>query len=403
MKMGRYILLLAVVVVFSLEEGFGQGGNENFITLGPVESGRKIYQSRRGPWGSLEYYYTYLEAPDSVMEYVNTPSSRTVWNFPGRTAGDVREILRKAGLLEADIENLFEISLPLNFGENLTLYPPDALVANLAPESRSALYRELRLYGSNPHHRAPLVIESGEVSDWFADSRLSAETIALIDKMSYPFGGGIAFSDVPYVISRMRENDREERTFLKAMTRTRTLMVRIRIDESSDLDQLKSYWSVGHKRKDILPFLEAAAQGAGLGSLDIVHLLPPTPRQYLYTYPGISAGLDGSFPDSFWASLNFFEYIPREEFKDAVEASVYANAFYEPATEPPQFGDLLIISDARSGKAIQSATFLADDIVYTKIGRSVFRPFVLTKWDDLLSRYREGTRVSVHAWRQRTR
>jgi len=49
-----------------------------------------------GPWGQLDYYYIYLEAPDHIADLISAPSDRTIWHFPGKTLDEIDAILTTA-------------------------------------------------------------------------------------------------------------------------------------------------------------------------------------------------------------------------------------------------------------------------------------------------------------------
>lgn len=366
-----------------------------------VPSAGRLLECNPGPWGRLEYYYTYLEAPESLMAPIPTPSAITVWHLPGLTREEQAALLLESGLAQEQVDLILENSvLSEELDATTELYPPVEVLLDIPPEIRARIARLLGRFPRNQFHRGPLVIDSGNVREWFSGSSLTPETISLIEQLSYPLGEAVAFSDVPLVLELMREGERMEREFLRALTRTRSLVLRLRVDSGSDFEEIGSYWTAGYKNKDIQPLLESVARSEGIGHLDVIHLLPPTPRQYLYTFPSLSDGLSGMFPDSFWTALNFFEYIPRDEFKDFREMSRYAEESYGSADTPLQFGDLLVVFDPNAEKAIQAATYIADDIVYTKSGRSVYRPYVLTRLQDLVNRYRGEFEFEIRAWRK---
>ena len=261
------------------------------------------------------------------------------------------------------------------------------------------LYRELRKYPKNRFHHSPVIIESGQVRDWFSESDVSEEILTFIEKLSYRIGDQLAFSDLPAVLTRIHV-DKEERKLLQALTRTRSLIVRLRVGEDTDFESLKEYWTAGYRSRDILPLLESIAYLEGVEYFDLAHLLPPTPRKYLYTFPSRALGIDGLYPDSFWTSLNFFHYLPSGEFADENVALAHIVANFEQVRGDFQFGDLLLFRDSRTGRALHSCTYVADDIVYTKDGRSVLRPFVLAKLGDLNARYGSDRSVGIEVWRR---
>ena len=138
-----------------------------------------------------------------------------------------------------------------------------------------------------------------------------------------------------------------------------------------------------------------------MDEVDVAHLLPPLPRKNLYTFPTLAMGVEGMFPDSYWTSLNFFNYFPEDALGDPELVKQYYESHYTRAGLPFEFGDLILIKEQDSGETVHACVFVADDIVYTKNGRSLYRPFLLMKLKDLLSRYGESKSTKVEIWRKR--
>jgi hypothetical protein len=247
-----------------------------------------------------------------------------------------------------------------------------------------------------------VIIESKNVRDWFSGCNLREAMISRIERVCYPIGSSLAFSDLPLVLAPS-DSDAEERALLKALTRTRSLILRMRISAESDFEALKEYWTAGYKNKDIVPIFESISRTPEVELLDFAHLLPPTPRKYLYTYPSRSLGVEGIYPDSFWAALNFFEFIPREDFSDPETQNAYIRANFDPALAPYRYGDLLILRDPLTDRARHASVMIADDIVYTKNGRSILRPFMLMKLGDLMARHGVDGAPRIEVWRKRER
>ncbi len=374
---------------------------EDSIVMSPsfTTESKRLFQCKPGPWGDLEYYYTYLEAPDEIMEYVNTPSQKTVWNLPDKDIAGLRYFLTVSGVSKVDQEKIFQNSLPFQLGPPFRLYPPSEVLIKLSPMTRAALSRELRKWPANRFHRSPVVIESGNVKEWFKGSKLSSQTVALIERLSYPMANTMAFSDIPLVLSQIK-SDREDRLLLKALTRTRSLILRLRVTKDSDFARLKDYWTAGNKNKDILPFMESIAISTELDHIDAAHLLPPLARKYMNTYPSFGLGVDGTFPDSLWTSLNFFNHLPENGFADLETAMRYVEGNFVRNNLPFQFGDLLMVRDSVTGKFIHSCIFIADDIIYTKNGRSLMSPFMLIKLNDLIARYGGSGKLNLEILRK---
>ncbi len=359
-----------------------------------------VFHCQPGPWGELEYVYTYLEAPERIIDLIPTPFERTLWHLPGKTETELREFLIETGLREAQVEEILADSLPFQTGPPFRLRPSRSLIRGLDPETRKKIYLELNRWSENRYFYSPIIIESGNLDQWFQHSELAPETIELIRDVVYKRGNSLLFSDVSYVIAGIN-SDREIRRFLQALTRTRSLILRLRVSPDMDLNAIRDYWTSGYERKDILPVLEATANAQDFEYIDVIHLLPPTPRKFLYTYPSAVLGVDGQYPDSFWTSINFFRYHPEERFDDVWVAEDFAKANYERAEKPYRLGDLLILQPRKTGGVSQSCIFIADDIVYTKNGRSLTQPFMLMKISDLVATQPGDGPAIASVWRQK--
>ncbi|MDF1816062.1 MAG: hypothetical protein P1V20_27930 [Verrucomicrobiales bacterium] len=359
----------------------------------------QLHRCNPGPWGNLEYFYTFLEAPDHIMELINTPSEQTIWGFPGKTPDEILRFLEEAGMEKSAIEDAFQRSNAFQLGTYYKLYPSAKSVIELKPESRLAIYRELRRSTSNRLHRNPVVIESGDVQKWFRHSNLSAETISLIEKLCYRVGNTLMFSDTPVLLNGV-EDDKQDRALLKSLTRTRSLIVRLRVTPNTDFNALGKYWNSGLEQKDLLPILKSYAMSPAINAIDLAHLLPPTPRKYIYTFPSPELGIDGIYPDSFWTALNFFNYLPTEEFDHQETITAYFRNTFVEVPSPTQFGDVILINDAETRATRHACIYIADDIVYTKNSRSIMAPFMLMKLSDLLARFGAAGRQNISTWRR---
>ena len=394
----RFTIVYFMILTLLCAPGQTQELDRNSTGIGQFG----LYNGSPGPWGNLQYYYTYLEAPSRIMDLINSPSRQTKWHFPGKSIEELRAFLRVSGVSTEAVEIIFKNSLPFNAENEGILYPPADEVMGLTPTSREAVYRELRRWPENRFYYTPFLIESGSVKERFEGTPFHPEIIDLVEKLSYRIGSGIAFSDPQLVIGQFND-DVAERAFLKAMTRTRSLILMLRIDSKTDFEGLKSYWSAGYKGKDIVPFFESSALNANYRMIDVAHLLPPTARKYLYTFPAFSMGMEGAYPDSFWASLNFFNYWPDDELADTEKAARYIQDKYKPAAEPYAFGDLLVFLEPGSGRPIHSCVYIADNIVYTKNSRSLRSPFLLMKLEDLLIFNTSTVSPEVKVWRRAVR
>lgn len=273
-------------------------------------------------------------------------------------------------------------------GEYVHLQPPLAELEALAPETRALIYTELAKYPENEYHADPVLIIGTTVEEWYKGSKLRPELIAKIKKLSYMRGETIAFSDIP-VLLNYAQSDSEARAIFKACTRTRNLMIRLKVDKTDKAEEIIKYWSfgVGIRRKDLEPLIQSIIELDGVDDLGIVHILPALARKLLYTYPGLDMAKNGIMPDCHWTSLNFFNYEPHQYLLDARLATSQVLEQFTPVEPPYQFGDILFFLDNNTGDAFHSCVHLADNIVFTKNGRNILSPWVIMRLEDVKKIY----------------
>jgi hypothetical protein len=217
--------------------------------------------------------------------------------------------LAETGLTAEQVEAVLNAPGKLSNADGVYLFPPPQLILDITPEVRSKLYATLRKIPANEYHVDPVLILNDDAEKWFTNSGLRPEIIDMIDKLSYKRSDLTAFSDLSLLMN-LASGESEGRQILKAMTRTRSLILRMIITNHSEVDENMKYWTTGLnlRRKDVVPMLHSVIETQGVEKLDILHLLPALPRKLLYTYPDPSMGAEGIFPDCHWTTLNFFNY-----------------------------------------------------------------------------------------------
>lgn len=353
------------------------------------EAGKpSVFEANPGPWGKMLCAYVYLEAPESLIENFPLPSPTPRWTFPQTFLPSLPDFLSKAGVAQSLITKLLGQPNMVKEDEWVHLLPPVPELEALSPETRTVIYTELSKYQPNEYHSDPVLIIGTSVEEWYKGSKLRPEIINKIKKLSYMRGETIAFSDIP-VLLNYAQSDSEARTIFKACTRTRNLMVRLRLDDKTNAEEVIKYWSlgIGVRRKDLEPMVQSIIELDGVNDLGIVHILPALARKLLYTYPGLDMAKNGIMPDCHWTSLNFFNYEPHQYLLDARLATSQVLEQFTPVEPPYQFGDILFFLDNTTGDAFHSCVHLADNIVYTKNGRNILSPWVIMHLDDVKKIY----------------
>lgn len=351
-------------------------------------SSNSVFEANVGPWGRLLCAYIYLEAPYSLIDNFPLPSPTPRWTFPAERLPELPKLFADAGLSQSFIDVLLSPNQVVKEGALVHLLPPITELENLSPQVRAAIYTELAKYPENEYQADPVLIFGATVDEWYKGSKLRPELVSKIKQLSYSRGETIAFSDIPILLN-YAQSDAEARTIFKACTRTRNLMIRLKLDKNTDAEELIKYWSfgVGIRRKDLEPMVQSIIELDGVDDLGLAHILPALPRKLLYTYPGMDMAKHGVLPDCHWTSLNFFNYDPHEYLLDSRLATSQVLEQFTPVEPPYQFGDILFFLDDKTGDAFHSCVHLADNIVFTKNGRNLLSPWVLLRLDDVKKIY----------------
>ena len=367
------------------------------------QSQGSLQEAVEGPWGHLRYYHFYLEAPEHLVQHFPPPGTQTRWTVPVEDVDKLKSVLMEAGL-DASVQA--SLTSPRNQfianGQH-TVFPETRILMNLLPEQRAKIYSFLALYSSNSYMGNPVLFPAGTVDEWAQDTGLDPTLIDTMKRLSYPYGKILAFADIPLVLS-LCDRESDVRRLTKKLTRSRTVIARIEVTETTDPTALINYWStgLGLRRNDIEPLILSAIRTREVKMLDILHLLPPLPRKLLYTYPDLGLAVEGRFPDCHWTSLNFFNYSAESIYLDDALATSAILDRFDRVDAPYHFGDILIFL-ADDGTAHHSCTYIAADLVYSKNGRNPLIPWTLTRLDELAETYpaAQGHSLKIQAFRPR--
>jgi hypothetical protein len=357
----------------------------------------------RGAWGILEYFPVYLEAPDSLLSRFPIPGSRSKWIFDSSSEAGIKSLLQGCGLEPSIIDAIYAAQAPVTEGSLTYLFPTVQQLEVISTEVRGKIYAELRKVPANEYHVDPVLITSGNVEEWFKGTDIDANSLALIKKLSYMRGDCLAFSDLPALMA-VSSGEAHMKKLMKVLTRTQSLMLSMKLDTTTRVDEVMNYWTTGlnTRRKDVASLIRSIIAAKGEASMDLNHLLPATPRKLLYTYPDMSMFTEGIMPDCHWSSLNFFNYDVKPYLLDSRLATTVVLEQFLPVDPPYKFGDIMFLLDVKQGDAFHSCVYIADDIVYTKNGRNVVSPWLLMKLEDVQKIYLHDGNGRVQGYRNKS-
>jgi len=361
-----------------------------------VVDGEPVLTYRSTRSGELRARTIYLEAPDYLVALMDKPSSKERWVFAGATEASLRALLERAGLPEPLKTRLLAPGTRFEQDGSVIIFPSPEDLLSLTQRMREVIYPELAKSELNEFHRSPVFIIGGDIDDWLRQSRLGERQKEVFRRMVWRRGKALAFSDVRTLLA-ISETPEEAQQVFRTLTRTRSLLVELRLPTASDLAALSDYWGGGFGDADSLPLLRASAVRGSVAQVGLINVLPSLGRRRLYTYPTLDQAPNGRFPDCHWTSLNFFNNAPHSYYLDTRLAAGVLEQQYEKVGAPYRFGD--VFAYVTDDSIIHSCVFIAEDIVFTKNGENFLAPWVLQRLEDVAAIYQPDDSVRVQGYR----
>jgi hypothetical protein len=277
--------------------------------------------------------------------------------------------------------------------------PDEDLVLRLTPAVRARLYLQLAQSPHNPAQAHAFRFLGASGDPWLGGSLISHATRALVEPLIYRDDEFQYFADFD-LLRRTITDEAELSRLAKALLRQSTVLVRLSVDDASQVDALAEYWGRGGRRTDLRPLLESVAGAGPDAAIDIVHLLPSFARDHMHRYPRLSAA-DYDRPiiaNCLWTALNFFRTDPDDRFLDVGFALDALKRDYYVVQQGFELGDVVAFLDDE-GDLYHVAVYLADDLVFTKNGTTPMSPWTVMTLDDLTDYYGSRTaepRLIVH-------
>jgi len=376
--------------------GFGAVWGANKLFSKPVGSIGTTYTLRPGPWGEIKAQPILIEAPASLLS-VNFRLGDGRWYFRANTPDEVAAFLRSAGLTSDQIARLTP-GLQRAEGRDglLVTTPPEDLVRSLSMDTRSALYDRLAAVPENFAQAEPFRTTDLHLEGWLDANKLPPELIAEVKSLMWRRGSGLFFSDYNLVADKVT-SPALKLALLRQLTHKSSLILTLQVPEGDEIDDLIRYYSVNGRDDKVEPIMRALSEAGG-GPLGISNLLPAFPRVRLYRFPDPLPGKDIS-QDCHWATFNFFARgLPDEKLNEAAYVGEVLGNNYTAVSGAPQFGDVVLLT-LPDGSSIHSATYIADNIVFTKNGPSLAAPFIFSTVEDMLAFYPASERIRLTYYR----
>lgn len=372
------------------------------IENGEIETSSDKVRLRPGPWGDVEYVPITIAAPDEMLKVRGVEDSKVEWLFKGATRGDLDRALDLAGV-SASARAAFLSSGPMSqYVEGTVFNPSCAAIRALSEKARTALFQKLAVGTQNTGSRWEFQSRFIEAFGDFGVSRKSAKTVE-----AYGVRDGKFFLTycMPCILRDI--GDPAEKTgILKALTQQRSMLVRLRVGPNTDVNALVNYWGRAMWTNNVRAILQSLQKRPGGGVVDLAELLPPLPTSLLHSYPVPHNALAGpeAAKNCSWTAFNFFRDPPDPGFTDAHYVLGKLETDYYPIESDPRFGDVAVFLSPDQ-LMVHVATYLADDVYFTKNGDNPWHPWVYSTSKDLLEEFSfglpEGKSLSIQYFRNK--
>ena len=336
-----------------------------------------------GPWGKLMVETIYTEKPAHFIDVAPYLKSEEKWFFGEMDIAEIRQWLTTNGFDREVMEELVNAE-PILDAKGVYLHPTQKWITSLDPQQRKKIHNLLAKNSINHFSANPFLFTPDVIQQIRSNPVMQEEgSGALFEKLLYPRGTAMCLSDISCLLSNVKDPSRCEE-WLKLLTRTKTILLKLEIEESSDIDALVNYWSGPFNLKDFQPLLESLKVKNQTSRLDVIHLLPPVARQIIYTYP-IEDGA-GEYRDCHWTVINFFEESKNDQFLDPQKIVKEIESNYVNVEKPEKFGDILMFTPDNSS-VIHSCVYIAADMVFTKNGMGTHQPWTISTLQEVTSIY----------------
>ena len=359
-----------------------------------VSDSESVLQNKEMPWGRLEYKAIMISPPLEFVRLVDPQQYISDWYFPKISREALGALLVDFGLSGPIHEKLLGLSEIDASSNRRRIRVTNALISEIPIDVRGKVYSYLEQDTLNGAQAGAFRTTCNSVDEWFEDSAIRTELRDRIQSMVYRQGCYLVFADIRLLLPEMRDAQ-EISKLLSVLTRVKTFIVTLEVDQDSNAAKLWRYWGRRGRAKEVGMLIASLSLKPSGGSIDVTHLLPPFARRRLYAFPNPSPDPLRARQDCHWTTHNFFNSVPdnllaadRNALSDLLDKEYYE------VYGDLRFGDLLMYVD-ESDNAFHSAVYIADDVVFTKNGPDPLRPWYFCRLAEMMDFYprREPVRI----------
>lgn len=393
----RWLLLLALLSALGL--GFVLGQHHAHLTLAEWNyDGRgpfRAVDAERGAWGRIRYYPIVLQFPRNRIS-LEAISPAAHWFIPEPDSTNLESFLARFDWSESDIRTLAETA-HREPGVGCWLNPPHELVTRMSPAQRTRFYQALGAWPQNANQHQPVVFSDNYPVRDLAYRRLPKPTADLLTGLLFTSCEQQTFADVQTLFSRIDDQE-TALTAMQILTGEVSLVPNLILEAHDDVQKLVGYWGVGGRAEQVRSLIEATQLSKGFTTIPLTILLPPFPRTRLFRY---RVDEDGPAPDCLYTALNFFQPTPDIRFQQPSEAAQEIRENYREVPETNLVCGDLVLVQTLNGRTIHVCNYLCDDLVFTKNGNALTRPWVVQRLPDVLRSYSCREPITVSYARRR--
>lgn len=341
-----------------------------------------------GPWGALEYRRFYLRLPQCYTEAPLIGSSPVIWRVPKLSAKKLNELIAASSFTALEKSLWLRTCKVEDTTDGVIIYPSKDFRWVLLPRSRSILYNWLAGFSDNVAQNCAFLHSHANRDEWLQNCNLRPELIEAIQHLLYSSGSSARFSDLD-LLDEYLSSSSERSELLSVMHRQPYCEVRLRLDNTSDLDAAEAYWGSWGQQERVQQLFEQGLETKNGTGLSLAKLMPAIPKNLLDTFPSLPCGKNEVRTNCFWTAFNFFNDQPDINLCEANYVMETVYNCYDEVAGPLHYGDIIFMTD-EAGRPYHSAVYLAADFVFTKNGGHLTQPWVIMKLEDMEAAYPEA-------------
>ena len=324
------------------------------------------------PEGTIISQTVWLEAPEEACAAYYEAHRERIWTIEMPSREAFAAGLRDTGLPPALQAALVDPPLWQQVGPTrFRVSPPTKLLAALRPAERAELYAILAHWTGNQPERWPLVLSGDDAFRRLETQGVAAPLVRRVRELSYPFRGGFAFSDFSVLAAEFPARD-ELIALLQAASAVRSEIPRLRIPTAARISEVLNYWTVERQNPAALPLLEALREADLPGGIDLVSVLPGSPRVLSYDLDPHEVPRNLSL-NSFLVSSSLA--LPPQPISDMPTLLAWLSASFQPVEPPLRYGDMLILTYPEDELVAYACAYVVNDRVFARdpVGLGLWR------------------------------